>query len=461
MRAVDLVVARHMVFHTRLTFNVEHGYLEQLVTDIEPHARRAYPTALTTGHTEKECKALGFQETVLSLDDAVFRCHFIRYGHTNQDILKENDFIIFTFHHGIFDETAAEIFLKELTLAYAGKLDLSKPVLQYIDYTTHERANMDMKEAKEFWRQALRDYPWDHQLDMPYDFGAPIDGHRSGRCWFINTSVSLDITEAIIGRAKELNVTLMQLILTCFYIFLAELSPQNQDTCVTIPVRNRYRPELDDIIGLFVNMLPCRMILDTSSNSTVTFVQFLHQVQANLINIIKYGDMPYLEILDLHRSPSVHLQCPFLHAYFALNTIMDDDEDVKQQLNLIAPSSNGSHCSLSAYYQINDPGDEKLYATSNMFDTDVTILVDVAKKEMTICWTYSTDLFTHATTDMLSKRFVQLLKDLFVTASLQQLNTTPLINLIPMAKQPIHLWTKKQHVRIQSVTVIHRDLFST
>jgi hypothetical protein len=83
-----------------------------------------------------------------------------------------------------------------------------------------------------------------------------------------------------------------------------------------------------------------------------------------------------------------------------------------------------------------------------MFDTDITIMVDVANKIMDLDWTYSTDLFSYTTTDMLSNQFIRLLGDLFVATPLEQLQNTSLIKLIPMANKPINLWMNDDHVRI-------------
>jgi hypothetical protein len=445
LRAIDLIVARHMVFRTRFIFNVEHGYLEQSIFDVSSDGQRSYSVLLSTAHNEQELKTVGFQEVSLSLGDAVFRCHFIRWGHINQDALKQDDFVIFTFHHGSFDQTAVDLFVDELTLAYSGNYDLQKPFLQYIDYAAYERTSMDVNAAKDYWHKVLQGYPWNRQLDLPYDFDMPTNARRTGRGWFILNSVPSAITDAMINRAKDLNATLFQLTLSCFYIFLVQLSPNNQDICVTIPVENRYRPELKNIIGLFVNMLPCRVAFDASSTSIVTYIDVLRKVQNNLSNMIQYGELSYLELLELHRAPNINIQFPFLHAYFAL-TLADNSDLETHQLNLISPSSNEDTCSLSGYYKPPEPEDENIFAFPSMFDTDVTMYVDVAKKKTILYWTYSTDLFTYNTIDMLSKRFISLLGDLFVTTPLQQLGTTPLVKLIPMANKPINLWVNKQQV---------------
>lgn len=438
--AVDLIVARHSVLRTQLIFDVENGQLEQSILQVAGNARRLYTVCLSTVQSEQEFRALRVQETLMPIENGVVRCHFVRYDHTDEDILKSGDFIIFTFHHGSFDATAADVFSDEFVLAYSGKCDVEEPFLQYIDYAMYERTNVDFSAAREYWNATLRGYSWDCKVDLPYDYNCPVSARRSGWCGIIRTVIPVQIMDATIARAKEFNATLLQLTLTCFYIFLVQLSPRNQDACVSVPIRNRYRPELEKMIGMFVNMLPCRVNFDASSTSTVTFVDLLHKVQNNLINTMKHGNLPYLELLELHRTSSSSLQFPFLDIYF---TSIE-----KHESRLIIPSVDGDSCSLSPYYPRIDARDKNTSVISNMFDTDVTVGVDMAKKVMWLTWTYSTDLFTYTTIDMLSKRFVSLLNDLFVVTSPQQLGVTPLVKLIPMANEPINLSIHNQHVSI-------------
>jgi hypothetical protein len=131
------------------------------------------------------------------------------------------------------------------------------------------------------------------------------------------------------------------------------------------------------------------------------------------------GNIPYSELLELNRSPTYNLQFPFLQIYFALNTSTDYKYANNNHLNLIAPSSDGNNCSLSQYDLLKDSAYENTLVTPSMFDTDITIMVDVANKILDFDWTYSTDLFSYTTIDMLSNQFICLLGDLFVATPLE------------------------------------------
>lgn len=464
MRAIDLIVVRHSVFRTRLTFDIDRGYVQQSIITDKPNGQRFYSVRFSTVQNEDEFNAMNVEEHFMSIDDNVFQCHFIRCGHTDSDTLKQDDGIVFIFHHAIFDASSADLFLEEFAVAYSGVYDLQeKPALQYIDYAEHERSTIDMSEAKEYWREILKGYSWDCQLDLPYDFGVPTSARRSGRGWCIYNYMPQEIAHAMMARAQELDVTLMQLALTCFYIFLAQLSPHNQDACLAIQNRNRYRPELENMIGMFLNPLPCRVTFDTSSSSSVTFIDLLHQVQQNLMNMIKHAHMPYLELLDLHRVPCSNLWFPFIQITFIVN-VMSDYQHIGKELKLVSPAAGEDCCSLSQYSTKYNPEDEKNYTFSDDYDMSIVITADLFNKNMTLNWFYSTDLFTCSTVNMMLEGFIHLLDDLFVATSSTQLKVTPLVKLIPMANKPINSGTLHQQVcisRLGTVVYIARYILGT
>src|SRR6185312_15468216 len=75
------------------------------------------------------------------------------------------------------------------------------------------------------------------------------------------------LTEQLRVFSQRHGVTLYVTLLTAFGALLSRLSAQN-DVVVGTPVANRPRPEVEDLIGFFVNTLALR--LDFSGNPRVT-----------------------------------------------------------------------------------------------------------------------------------------------------------------------------------------------
>ena len=88
----------------------------------------------------------------------MFYCEIVRQqklvNHTND--IELYDILIIAFHHAAFDRSSHRIFFNDLLLAYDNYSTWSddKNLLQYIDYSIHERS-MDMTASRDFWHSQL------------------------------------------------------------------------------------------------------------------------------------------------------------------------------------------------------------------------------------------------------------------------------------------------------------------
>ena len=145
--------------------------------------------------------------------------------------------------------------------------------MEYIDYSVHERV-MDMTASREFWHLELEGYNLEHRLSLPVDRHRLSTGQRSGSASVVEISFDDDISTAFLNYASSQQVTLCQLGLAIFYTFLFKLFHGQKDICISSFNANRYRTEMQNIIGMFVATLPYRIQLD----SQYTFDKFLKWV---------------------------------------------------------------------------------------------------------------------------------------------------------------------------------------
>lgn len=437
LKSIDSIIARHSIFRTRFIFDIQQGYLTQHIIPFEKASDRFYSTVFSTVRDEREFAKLFYDEYLRPIEYHNFRCHLIRCGHTCESTLRANDFIVFYFHQAVFDGFAVDLFFDELKLAYAGDLHgQAQPALQYIDYSYYERNKMNMDEAKQYWNQVLSNYGWDRHVDLPYDFGVPSCARRLGLCYSIDYEISTELSEAILARVQKYDTTLLQFLLTCFHIYLLQLSSENRDVCVCVLLRNRYRAELEKMIGIFSNALPCRFTFDASLDSSLTFIDLLNRAREHLCNTMKYSFLPYSELLELQRVPSKNLQAPFLQILFELQTDTDYHR-MEHDVNLSTP--NGESCSLSTYHDMWYNGqDESKPIIGNMFDTNIFFLCDTFKKKLSLSWNSSLDLFHKQTIETLVKGYVDLLAKLLIAIPSKDLECEPLIKLVPIAVSTIN-----------------------
>ena len=179
-------------------------------------------------------------------------------------LLSKNDLILFNIHHSIFDGASTSIFLRDLSLAYEmnGSLPLNDNTLQYIDYAVHERLT-DITSSREFWSSELEGYDLERSLSLPVDRFRSSTDDRSGLASVAEISFDDTISTAFLNYASSHHITPFQLGLATFYAFLFKLTHGESDLCISCVNANRYRTELENMIGMFVSTLPYRIQLES------------------------------------------------------------------------------------------------------------------------------------------------------------------------------------------------------
>ncbi|UJR34790.1 hypothetical protein I4U23_027571 [Adineta vaga] len=434
LRALNFVVSNHWIFRTRLIFDVERGMLRQSI-----HQTITYPIRVSTINDGQQQKKLLREEMWTPFDTehhGVFRCHFLRYDHGNKkDTLSTDDLLLFNFHHGSFDGRAIDLFLDELKLAYTSDELQSPPCLQYIDYSVHER-KLAMTEACTYWKELLSDYAWDRQLDLG-STKRPLSARRTGQGELLSVAVPSTIARSMVLCAHELNVTLFQLGLTCFYLFLAQLSSHNRDACVGVIHQNRYRPEIVSMIGMFVNILPCRIV--NTDLDKLSFTELVYKVQQTFLASVQYAHLPYDKLIDLHRVPNSHLQFPYLQTIFSVDTTVIDYTNMDDIMF-------GDSCRLSTYKK-----PMKDIDIGYKFDLDVSFAYDKHAVTIDCVWGYMFDVFERETIEQHANCFVKLLTQLFGSSRTNQLQL-PLDEIITLNKSEIN--ENNQEVNIPCSTPI-------
>jgi hypothetical protein len=111
-----------------------------------------------------------------------------------------------------------------------------------------------MKIASAFWHETMFEYDWNHSIGLPVDRQRNSDEHRTGRAFSTSFTFDDEIGKALINYALIMNISLLSLLLTCYYIFLFKLVNNETDLCVGMNVNSRYKPALHNIIGTFINL---------------------------------------------------------------------------------------------------------------------------------------------------------------------------------------------------------------
>lgn len=217
------------------------------------------------------------------------------------------DRVGFILHHAIFDG-ASEVNLRgelaELFAAAAQGRPASLPELpiQYADYTMWHRdrlANGRLEELLEYWRKTLAGAPTVHRV--------PLDHPRPAQRTFLGAAaqfpVSSTVESDVAALARSTGATFFMVLVAAYAALLHRLSGED-DIVIGVPVAGRDLPELQPLIGMFVNMVLLR--LDLSGDPT--FTELLTRVRATALAAWDHQDMPYqklVEALATRRDPGV------------------------------------------------------------------------------------------------------------------------------------------------------------
>ncbi|CAF4860286.1 unnamed protein product, partial [Rotaria socialis] len=351
----------------------------------------------------------------------LFRCHIVRQRSTiiqdNDDFLHEGDWIIFNFHHIAFDGESEQIFLDDFQKLYCQtenvQADDLHTALQYIDYSVHER-QIDMTLAKIYWHQALLGYNIKKPMALPVDRNISSNGTRSGQGFSIELQFNSHIVEQLVKYAVRFNVTLYQVCLTIYYAFLFHLTGGQKDLIVGIVHANRYRPELQHIIGMFVNTLPMRLRV----NPYDTFNELLCRVSSTMFEAQPHSNLPYQYIIE---------QVPMwqFHKGNLIQTMFTLDEVETIHVRLDAGVMIES-CSLSSLKNTSvQIGIPKIAVA--MFDMTLSLEHIVATNSLHAELISSSDLFDSITLVNMARRFQLIVEQLFSPISMTMMITEQLL----------------------------------
>jgi len=242
--------------------------------------------------------------------------------------LAPADFIFMVnMHHIVSDGWSQAIFFDELATFYAfftssagttapagasskpaalwQHAGLGELAFQYADYAQWQREWLSsplLQSHLDYWQKQLAGkLP---ALQIPTDFPRPA------RVEYLGASRSLALSKALTTALKLLSmrekVTLFMTLLAAFKTVLHRHTGQ-EDIIVGTPIAARQSSETEQLIGLFVNMLPLR----TNLSGDPTFAELLARVREVLLGAYAHQDIPFEKLVEELRPDRTLFQNPF------------------------------------------------------------------------------------------------------------------------------------------------------
>ncbi|UFS85862.1 amino acid adenylation domain-containing protein [Bradyrhizobium daqingense] len=309
-RSIDRVFARHEALRSVFRVVDEQPRVVLLPTDervpLLDHDLRG------RDDREQELARLRREEAATPFDLAagpLIRSRLIR--------MAEHDyFFLLTQHHIVSDGWSIGVLMRELGALYqaftAGKDDPLPPLaIQYPDYAAWQRQWLSgerLQRQVNYWREALAEAP--AVLELPTDRPHPPVRSLAG------ASLPIEIDAALASGIRRLSqshgASVFMTLLAAWAAVLSRLSGQT-DVVIGTPTANRNRPEIEGLIGFFVNMLAIR--IDLSTDPSVA--ELLRRVRAATLAAQDHQDLPFEQVVDIVRPLRGLDQTPVFQVVFA------------------------------------------------------------------------------------------------------------------------------------------------
>ncbi|MEP6948356.1 MAG: amino acid adenylation domain-containing protein [Ginsengibacter sp.] len=218
-------------------------------------------------------------------------------------------FLLLIAHHTIADGWSLGVFLNELMKCYAANTtgistEEGRLPIQYFDYAywqTSDKHQDSLQSSKEYWKKQLGgELPG---LELPTDFARGAKRTFAGGTH--RFTIPEDLTKKLEELSRQEDATLFMTLLAAFYLLLHRYTGED-DILVGVPIANRNLPELENLIGVFINTLVIRVKLSADAS----FRELLRQVRTTSLDAYANQDFPYEKLVeelkpkrDLNRPP--------------------------------------------------------------------------------------------------------------------------------------------------------------
>ncbi|MCB8954285.1 MAG: amino acid adenylation domain-containing protein [Ardenticatenales bacterium] len=294
---------------------------------------------------------------------------------------------VFTQHHISCDGWSIQLRKNELTslyeaLAIGDPSSLPALPIQYADFAHWQRERLQgeaLERLQDYWRQKLANFT---PLQLPTDRPHPPVQTDNGATRTVRLSPSLNA--GLDALCRQESVTGFMISMAVLKILLSRMTGQT-DITVGSSFANRDRPELEKLIGFFVDTIVLRT--DLSGNPTFrALLQRTRQV-----------------VLEAH----LHKDLPVEHIIASLQTRRDMSRNVLVQF--LFEWQDWRHMAATEGTADTTAEDDVVGVSTNAAKFDLALFAEAQNAGIICSWEYNTDLYEDETIVRLAAQFETLL----------------------------------------------------
>ncbi|HET9625187.1 MAG TPA: condensation domain-containing protein, partial [Kofleriaceae bacterium] len=287
-------------------------------------------------------------------------------------------------HHLVSDGWSMGVFLYECFTLYsalrAGRAPQLAPLpIQYGDYAhwQRHRAPQAMTAQRAYWRERLAgDRP---VLALATDRTRPLVESTRGGAQPI--AIPRALVDRLKARAAETETTLFMALVAAYAALLHRYSG-DQDLWIGTPVANRAQPELEGLIGVFINTV----VLRIDAGGAPSLGELVQRVREVTTGAFAHQDLPFEQLVDELRPERAFGHAPLFQTMFVFRHSPIPAVAMADLATRRYPIANGG----------------------SRFD--LTLIVETEHDELFTWLEYKTELFTEATMAQLARDYTRVLE---------------------------------------------------
>ena len=242
-------------------------------------------------------------------------------------------------HHIIMDGVSLNNLISEFCKLYDGK-NISKSDIEYVDYAIWEdnfNKTTNIESYEKYWINQFKDKEIP-VINLPYDYPVSQSKGYEGKILFNNVEENFFLRLELL--AKKYDVSPYMLFLTAFYIILYKYTSQ-ENIIVGTPIASRYSDKLQDLIGMFVNIMPLK--IDIPSDKS--FLDLLSIVKDMILSSFENQPYPYDMIL---KKAGINSNSSILDVMFTYQNMINSNFSINNSnVDMIYSNTNTAKYNLS------------------------------------------------------------------------------------------------------------------
>ncbi|WP_395297455.1 amino acid adenylation domain-containing protein [Kitasatospora hibisci] len=288
----------------------------------------------------------------------------------------DDHLLLLVVHHSVSDGWSSEVLVGEVLRGYAaytaGKPDpLPELTVQYGDFAIWQRERLSGE------RLAAEVAHWARELAGVEPLQLAVSRPRPPRQTFDGAGYGFRVERELLDRltalGKQHDATVYMVLLAAFQALLARYSGQT-DFAVGSPIAGRPEPELEPLIGMFVNVLalPARLGGDPS------FAELLRRTRETCLEAYAHQELPFAQLVTELKVPRDVSRPPVFQAVLAVQNYATTREGIGELPLDVEPSgvrASGTRFDLELFLQEWPDG----LAGAFNYNTDLFAEEDVAR----------------------------------------------------------------------------------